>query len=144
MARAFPPPDFENWEVCRQLLPHAEKAIQYRPIKDESLEDWAFVLHNSSLFYFAQGKYTQAEIYGRLSWDAFETALGSEHLYTLRAMHNLAVIQLHQRRLQDAEKLHLQVLKSTKRILGPDNPHTLSSMACLASIYLEQKRLEEA
>ncbi|CAG9951683.1 unnamed protein product [Clonostachys rosea f. rosea IK726] len=59
-------------------------------------------------------------------------------------MANLASTYTNQGRWEEAEKLGLQVMETSKMKLGVDHPSTLTSMADLASTYWNQGRWEEA
>ncbi|KAI0907663.1 P-loop containing nucleoside triphosphate hydrolase protein [Ustulina deusta] len=144
MAQAFPHPYFENWGICRQLFPHVEKAIQYRPINKESQIEWALILDNGGWFSSDQGNYTIAETMATIARGAYETVLGSEHLDTLTSMNNLALTYQNQGRWKEAEFLVAEVLEIKKRVLGLEHPNTLTSMSNLASTYWNQGRWEEA
>ncbi|KAJ3567733.1 hypothetical protein NPX13_g6665 [Xylaria arbuscula] len=144
MADTFPTGEFENWGICRELLPHAERAIQYHPINQHFLRDWALILHNTSWFLAKQGMYNAAEQFITLALDAYRTAGGSEHEDTLRVMRNLGDIYLCLQQYEKAEKLHLQTLEIRNKALGTEHPDTLRCMHSLALTYLSQQRLEEA
>ncbi|TQW00827.1 ankyrin [Cordyceps javanica] len=62
----------------------------------------------------------------------------------LTSMTNLVSTYKNQGRLEEAEKLGIQVLEIRKTKLGAEHPNTLASMANLASIYLDQGHREEA
>ena len=59
-------------------------------------------------------------------------------------MANLASTFWNQGRWEEAEKLFVQVMETSKTKLGADHPDTLTSMANLASTYKNQGRWEEA
>jgi hypothetical protein len=59
-------------------------------------------------------------------------------------MGDLAFTNREQGRLEEAEKLGVQVMETRKRVQGPEHLHTLTSMSNLAFTYREQGRLEEA
>ncbi|KAI1368986.1 P-loop containing nucleoside triphosphate hydrolase protein [Xylaria arbuscula] len=140
----FPSGIFENWGIFRQLLPHAERAIQYRPINQELLIEWANILYGTGWFLKEQGIFSSAEQFMTLAMSVCKTALGLEHQYTLKVMHELAVLYSAVAQFEEAEELQLQVVEISKRVLGTENLETLSSMHCLAMTYYEQQRLEEA
>ncbi|KAI3316921.1 hypothetical protein HD806DRAFT_399973 [Xylariaceae sp. AK1471] len=144
MAQAFPPGNFENWGTCQKLFPHAEKAIDYRPVDEESLGEWALLLYNSSWYFEEQGKYAVAETMAKLSQDTRMILLGLEHPETLSSMANLASIYRNQGRLKEAESLEVQVMDIRKTVLGLEHAETLSSMANLALTYWNQRRWKEA
>ncbi|KAK5629322.1 hypothetical protein RRF57_005037 [Xylaria bambusicola] len=144
MADAFPYSDFENWGICRQLLPHAEKTMDYRPTNTESLINWSFVLYKCGYFFVRQGKFPLAETFLTLSWRVGETTLGPEHPDTLSSMGELAYVYREQRQLPEAESLSMQALEISKRVLGPEHLRTLAVTNNLALTYIDQKRFKEA
>jgi serine/threonine protein kinase len=70
--------------------------------------------------------------------------LGRDHLETVGAMNDVAIIYEHQARYKEAEKLHAEVVDVKRRTLGPEDPSTLKSMNNLATSLAEQGLLEEA
>ncbi|KAI8624325.1 P-loop containing nucleoside triphosphate hydrolase protein [Xylariaceae sp. FL1651] len=144
MAKAFPSGNFENWDTCQKLFPHAEKAGEYRPKEEKSQKKWALLLYKSSWYALRQGRYTTSEAMARMSQDMRKTVLGPEHPDTLTSMANLASTYSNQGRWKEAESLEVQVMETWKMVLGPEHPDTLTSMANLASIYWNQGRWKEA
>ncbi|RYP81689.1 hypothetical protein DL770_005827 [Monosporascus sp. CRB-9-2] len=144
MARAFPTGEFRNWETCRQLFPHVEKAIHYCPIDKEFLMKWALILHNGGWFSRDQGKYTIAEIMATKAQNAYETVLGPDHPNTLNSMGNLASTYMNQGRWKEAESLEVRVVETSSTVLGPDHPDTLNNMANLAFTWNSQGRDQKA
>ncbi|KAI0806508.1 P-loop containing nucleoside triphosphate hydrolase protein [Xylaria sp. FL0064] len=147
MAQAFPDPVFKNWGINRQLFPHAEKALHYRPNNKNNnvpLIIWTDILYRSGWFSKEQGKYTIAEEMMTMARDARETALGLEDTRTLNAINTLAGIYLSQGRYKEAESLFAQVVEIKTRIQGPEDPETLVSMNNLALAYIYLRRWDEA
>ncbi|KAI0398797.1 P-loop containing nucleoside triphosphate hydrolase protein [Xylaria palmicola] len=144
MAEAFPSGEFENWDRCQKLFPHAEKAVQYRPEEESSQEEWALLLYKGSWYAAEQGRYTISEAMARISQDTRKRVLGPEHPDTLNSMSNLASTYWNQGRWKEAETLEVQVVETQKMVLGPEHPNTLNSMANLALTYSNQGRWKEA
>ena len=44
MADAFPPGTYEHWGRCQMLFSHAELVLEYRPVDEGFLRQWAAVL----------------------------------------------------------------------------------------------------
>jgi hypothetical protein len=59
-------------------------------------------------------------------------------------MNNLAYALWEQERLEEAEKLEVDVMEARTRLLGPEHPDTLTSMTNLAYIWESQGRDEDA
>lgn len=144
MAQEFPTWDFQHRDVCQKLFPHVEKAINYHPIDEKSLLEWALLLYNGSRCSLGQDKYATAETMARKSRDARQTMLGAEHGLTLASISVLAETFCKQGRWMDAEELYMQVTEINKTKLGEDHPNTFTSMALLAITYRFQERFQES
>lgn len=70
--------------------------------------------------------------------------MGKIILTPLMSIGNLASTYFNQGRWDEAEKLHVQVMKMRKMKLREDHPDILNSMADLASTYGNQGRWDEA
>ena len=60
--------------------------------------------------------------------------LGEDHPETLSSRYNLAIVVTAQGRLDEAERLHREVLDQRQRTLGRDNPQTLASLCAVAGV----------
>ena len=69
---------------------------------------------------------------------------GSDSLFALKSMMDLAVIYGCQGRTTEAAKLNEEVLAKMKMIFSEDHPATLIAAGSLAAIYTSQGRLREA
>jgi tetratricopeptide (TPR) repeat protein len=59
-------------------------------------------------------------------------------------MANLATIYHAQSRCEEAESMHVKVLKLRQKVLGQEHPDTIWSMANLATMYAAQGLYKEA
>ena len=144
VANLFPIGDFENWTTCESLLPHASTVIQYGDTNGVCSSEFAALLSYLASFDFGQGRYEMACVRASAATDMQKRVLGLEHPQTLSSMDLLALTYSRMNRLDDAEKLNVQVLETRKRVLRPEHPHTLNSMNNLAGIYFKQYRWKEA
>src|SRR3984957_5161987 len=62
----------------------------------------------------------------------------------LYVANRLQLVYVDSGRWQEAEKLQIMVMETTKRVLGEEHPHTLAGIANLASTYGHQGRWKEA
>ena len=69
---------------------------------------------------------------------------GPEDPETLRALNNLAKIEIMSWRYEQAEKLLLEVLEGRRRVLGNEHRDTIEAFTTLASVYMAQEKLDEA
>ncbi|KAK4895819.1 hypothetical protein LTR49_028238 [Elasticomyces elasticus] len=76
--------------------------------------------------------------------DASIRMLGAENEVTLASTAMVAWTLRDRGQWQEAEKLEVKVMETSRRVLGGDHPSTLTSMADLASTYRDQGRWKEA
>lgn len=56
MAHEFPNGEFENWERCKQLLPHVERLYGVEPSANATAAKWAKVLTNAGWYLWTVSK----------------------------------------------------------------------------------------
>ena len=144
LADTFPTGEFETWEACESLLPHAEKVLQYQDIVENYPEQYSCLLHNMGRFDYEQGRFELACIRSSTAFEVQKKIFGLEHPDTLTSMANLASTYAKQGRWEEAEKLGVQVMETRLRVLKAEHPDTLRSMANLAFTYHSQERHSEA
>ncbi|KAB8068821.1 hypothetical protein BDV29DRAFT_62628 [Aspergillus leporis] len=69
---------------------------------------------------------------------------GPEYRDTPASVGSLASTYHNQGRLDEVEKLEIQVMETSKTALGAEHPDTLASMANLAYTWKSQDRLQDA
>jgi hypothetical protein len=141
---AFPEGNFENWEACRSLFPHAISALHTKVTGREAVLRKASLLLHSSEYASSTGAYDDAEKMGEQSLQARRNALGERHPDTLTSMGNLAGTYSRQGRWEDAEKLQVEVMEKWKEVLGEGHPDTLTSMGNLAGTYSQRGLWDKA
>jgi tetratricopeptide (TPR) repeat protein len=140
----FPTGEYENWAVCQVLFPHAKLAAVQRPEGQDSLRDWASILHNAAWYAWRMGNGVEAEKMSVLAMRVRQTILGQEHEDTLQSMIIVGYAYTLRGRWEAAEELEVQVMETRKKKLGADHPDMLTSMANLASTFWSQGRWEAA
>jgi hypothetical protein len=140
----LPTGEYENWDRCQALFPHAQSAAAQEPKEQDSLLDWASILYKAAWYALRMGKYVEAEDMAVRAMKVRKKILGNEHDHTLIAMTMVGVVYDHNALWDAAEELGVQVLEAHKRNLGADHPNTLTSMANLALIYWNQGRWNAA
>jgi hypothetical protein len=140
----LPSGEYENWEQCQILFPHAKSSARLQLKDQDALIEWASVLHKAASYDLRKGNGAEG---AKLSARAMKTRkkyLGPEHEKTLSSMNMVGLIHLLRGRWKEAEELFVQVMETRKRVLGAEHPSTLTSMANLASTYRNQGRWKEA
>jgi hypothetical protein len=131
----LPTGEYENWERCQALFPHAQSAAAQKPTGQGSLLDWASVLYKAGWYALRIGKGIEAEKMSIQAMKATEKILGRGHNDTLNAVAMVGWAYSLNGRWDDAEKLEVQVMETRKTKLRVDHPSTLTSMANLASTF---------
>jgi tetratricopeptide (TPR) repeat protein len=144
LAFDFPNGEYENWERCQLLYPHAKSAIAQRPGKTGSLRECASLLHKAAWYALDRGNLDDAEKMSECAMKARSKLFGQDHPSTLSSMGKLASTYREQGQWDKAEKLEVEVMETSKTKLGADHPNTLCSIENLASTYSYQGRLDEA
>uniref|UniRef100_A0A093Y283 O-acetylhomoserine (Thiol)-lyase n=1 Tax=Talaromyces marneffei PM1 TaxID=1077442 RepID=A0A093Y283_TALMA len=140
----FPNGEYENWEQCQILFPHAKSAARQQPQGRDASIEWASVLYKAAWYDWRKGNGAEG---AKLSVTAIKTwkkYLGLEHEKTLNSMSMVGLIHLLQGRWKEAEELFVQVMETFKTVLGAEHPDTLTSMANLGLTYQDQGRWNEA
>ena len=137
---AFPTGNYENWDVCQTLFPHAKSALRLRFQESEASLQWAAVMFRAAWFALEKGNARDAEEMARYSRKVRAREVGQEHPDTVSSMAIVASTYWNQGRWEEAEELFMQVIETSKKKLRADHPDTLTSIANLVLIYLNQGR----
>jgi tetratricopeptide (TPR) repeat protein len=140
----LPPGEYENWEQCQILFPHAKAAARQKPEARDALIDWASVLHKAAEYDWRKGNGSEGAKLAVRAMKTWKKHLGLEHEKTLGSMELVGLIGLLRGRWKEAEELFVQVMETTTRVLGAEHPDTLTSMNNLALTYSNQGRWKEA
>lgn len=107
--------DDNYWEMQIPLIPHAERCK--KRIK-KAMEDGT-----------EQHKVNEKQ---------------EETITILMVVHNIGILYLNQKRLEEAEEMLMWARQEKEKVLGAQHPSTLQSVIAHAAVYEEKGRLEEA
>ncbi|KAH7305369.1 P-loop containing nucleoside triphosphate hydrolase protein [Rhexocercosporidium sp. MPI-PUGE-AT-0058] len=79
----LPTGEYENWERCQALFPHAQSAAAQKPKEQDSLLEWASVLYNAAWYAWKVGKGVEAENMAVNAMKVRKKILGDEHSDTI-------------------------------------------------------------
>lgn len=91
-----------------------------------------------------RGQFDRAQPYIESSVSIRSMELGEEHIDTLRALNNMALLYQAQKKNSEAERLLASNLEIYRRKLGNEHPDTLSSIQSLAGLYYLQGMFDRA
>jgi tetratricopeptide (TPR) repeat protein len=132
----MPTGQYENWQRCQVLFPHAKAALAQRPQDKNSLEEWARLLYKVAWY--------ASEHMSTVSMEVRQEMFGREHPDTLASMNHLAQVLQRQGKYEEAEAMNRQTLALSETVLGLEHPETLMSMSNLALVLQRQGKYEEA
>src|SRR5205814_9630993 len=122
MAASFPTGDYSNWATWQRRFAHVEAAVECRPAEGNVQEAWATLLYNGGFYAWLQGRYGVAERMVRKARKTREKRLGRENEATLASTSLFALVLLDKGLWEEAEKLFVQVMETSKTKLGADHP----------------------
>ncbi|EED13293.1 kinesin light chain, putative [Talaromyces stipitatus ATCC 10500] len=135
MQNVFPDDHHTNRGLRWESLPHAlalNKRTKYLDLTERIADCLA-----------SDGRYQEAEVLYKKLVGVNQEKGGSEHVFTLTSMANLAETYRNQGRWNEAERLNVQVMETWKTVLCADRPDTLSSMNNFAYTWKSQGKLQD-
>lgn len=146
LSEAFPAGDdqIEGSDECRDLLPHVQSALMYRPVLEKGLRTWGMLLYNAATHLTRRGNWVMMHQLAQKSLKARMKVLGREHLETISTAELTAISHLVLNRHQDASELIDVVLEGRKKLLGIEHQLTIFSMQVRVQLYLEKSQFPQA
>jgi tetratricopeptide (TPR) repeat protein len=144
MRRIFPWPEVEVWEVCRQLLPHAQECVAQIERWQMETRESGLLLNSVGSYLLGRAEYSEAQKYYAKALVIDQKVFGKGHLNTAASLDNLAIAYREQGKYEQAEILHKQALAISRKALGDEHLDTAKSLNNLAGTYREQGKYEQA
>jgi tetratricopeptide (TPR) repeat protein len=144
LAERFPNGEYETWNECEILFPHAQIAVGYNPTIRSHILQHAELLRNLARYDLRQGRRDISCSRYSQSLNIYEAELGKENLKTLETMNGLVVALERHGKYSEAEPLCQQALTLCKKLSGKEHPNTLVSMNNLAQLLWNQGKYSEA
>lgn len=140
----FPIGEYENWERCQILFPHATVALAQKPKSEESLKMWGVLLYKAAWYAWRRGNADEAENMATQSMKVNTKLLGRDSIETCKSMAMIGLAKSVKGQWKEAEELEVEVMETRLKKLGADHLDTLASMSNLATTYWNQGRWKEA
>ncbi|XP_014560225.1 hypothetical protein COCVIDRAFT_89854, partial [Bipolaris victoriae FI3] len=144
LCAALPTGEYENWEKCQALFPHARAALAQRPESKESRKEWALLLYRAAWYALRRGRAGEAEEMATMSMSVRSEELGEEDVRTVESMGMVGLARLLGGKHKEAEAILRQTLARMEKMFGYGHRHTLSSMNNLATVQASQGKYKEA
>jgi tetratricopeptide (TPR) repeat protein len=132
VSNTFPDGDYQNWEICEALWPHAQEVLRPQFASDTSCLAKAALLYNMGWYSWMQGRYILANAQSQESLSIRERVLQGNDVEIFHSVGLLGLVLQYQGKYNEAEKRNEQALSGHKIALGAEHPSTLTSMANLA------------
>jgi tetratricopeptide (TPR) repeat protein len=144
LANRFPFDDYESWQMCESLLPHAQQVLNHDSTLEKDGGKRAQLLYRISLYYWQQGRYVLAYQAVSEAYNIDREQLGEVATATLQSLSLLAVVLLGQGKYEAAEEMNQRALKGCEKLLGLEHRDTLISVNDLALLFQHQGKYEAA
>ncbi|KAL2815197.1 hypothetical protein BJX63DRAFT_431016 [Aspergillus granulosus] len=148
MTSVFPDARAASWQLCDQLVPHAEEVLQYVFESEDSrkatLLGRATLLHNVAAYKCHRGWYPMALVQAQEAHNIRLNILGGASLDTLASLELAALIQVNQGQHRNAETKQRAVLDARQNLAPADDILIVESQQALADILLRTGQLTEA
>jgi serine/threonine protein kinase/Tfp pilus assembly protein PilF len=128
--------------TVQDVLANGEEKID-RAFTDQPRVEAAVSL-KMGITYAKLAQFAQAERHLRRAGELYTRWNGPEAPETLRALNGLANVLREQGHLEEARKLHEEVLGRRRKVLGEDHLDTLASLNNLAIVLAQQGKPEDA
>ncbi|MCJ1418783.1 hypothetical protein MMC32_005134 [Xylographa parallela] len=144
LSESFTNGEYENWEICTVLLPHAEVVLGYQYSKQQHFLRQADVLDDIASYLLVQGRFDMALNRSQRALSTRRQLLSEEDVPMAGSMALIAWSLLGQGKYEEAEAMHRKSLLLASEILGTEHPVTLTSMDNLVCALNYQGKVEEA
>ncbi len=142
--RAFPEVEYENWELCDKLLPHAQTCAEYIGLWDIETEESAKLLNATGSYLHKRARFKESESLLKSSLEIRKKVLEPEHFDISESFNNLGELYSDLGRYSEAEPLYLRALEIRENTLNSDDPAIAESLNNLAELYRILGRYSEA
>jgi hypothetical protein len=140
----MPTGQYENWQKCQTLFPHARAALAQRPQEKDSLKEWALLLYKAAWYAWCRGNAGEAEDVSTVSMKVRREVCGEASADTLSSMELIGQARERGGRWKEAEAMNRQTLALKEIVLGREHPSTLTSMSNLAGVLESQGKYKDA
>ena len=145
LARHYPSHvEYKVWPLMQDLNSHVQIVLQYDVFNKSCQIDRASILHSLGHYCMEQGENTSALELLFESRSIREEHLGLDHEDTLTSSGLHGVMLSKTNRLNEAQKLQIDLVARTKRVLGLNHRLTLKSMSRLAIGYNKRNEYRES
>jgi tetratricopeptide (TPR) repeat protein len=143
LATTLPEDDPPHWLTWRTLLPHINALASHASPETDG-ETSTDVFQRAGIFALGQGQVAQAAAYLQRAFTSLERILGSDHVSTTSARHNLAAAYVKAGDPSRANPMLEQSLADRQRVLPNDDPDVMAVQSTLAWALVEAGDLSRA
>ncbi len=142
--RAFPSPEYGNWELCERLLPHAREAVGLIELWRFDSSESALLLNNLGFYLKERAQLGEAERLYRRSLEIAEKLYGPEHPSVAARANNIGTVLLAKRDLEGALRYTQRALVIGEKVYGPEHSEVAAYANNIGQILQAKGDLEGA
>jgi tetratricopeptide (TPR) repeat protein len=141
---AFPWPNYDNWALCQQLVPHAKAVGNLIPDHDVSHDLAAVLLDKTATYLVARGQFDDAEPLMHQALELYRISVGTDHPHYAQMLQGLAGLYEQRNQYAQAELLYQQALQTLRTALGECHEDVAGCLNRLVVLYRSMGRYTEA
>jgi tetratricopeptide (TPR) repeat protein len=138
---AFPEPTLEIWPQCERLLAHARAALS--GLGEGAFLPAARLSFRCGVYLRERGDYREAEALALTALALLEEVLGPQNAEVAAALHELAIVYIHEGRYGEASPHIERALAIREAALGPEHPDVAMTLTDSATMYHKLGRYDE-
>lgn len=144
LSERYPLGNYENWDECEILSPHAQTVLSYTVGVEEAVLQRARILHNLATFDEQQSRYGAAERRLREAIAIRKDRIGIDNSETIRSMSCLGEVLFRKGEYSEAGSVLHHVIEASSRLFGPQAEETLYNTALLAEVVQGEGKFSES
>ncbi|KAL8735172.1 MAG: hypothetical protein Q9166_001048 [cf. Caloplaca sp. 2 TL-2023] len=144
LSERLPLGNYENWDECEILSPHAQTVLSYTVDAEEGPLQRARILHNLATFDEQQSRYEPAERRLREAIEMRKGILGINNSETIRSMSCLGEVLFRKGDYSGAGSILRLAMDASLKLYGPEAEETLYNTALLAEVVQGEGKFSES
>lgn len=140
----FPDNAFKKWEMCDELIVHAESVLEFASASSSNSPARERLLEKVARFQDMRGQYAASKNKWREIVRLRTERDGADHLDTMKANDSLALVLRNESKYDEAMKIVKQTLAEKAKTLGKDHEETLQTAHLAATITGDRGKHQEA
>jgi tetratricopeptide (TPR) repeat protein len=143
LVRAFPDIQYDNWEYCSTLLPHAIRVLSFDGLPERDRSARGELLDKVSQYQLNRGNLLRTYEFAREAFEIMSGIYGRASNTTARCQYHLAKVLLALGSYQEAKKLAVEAFENLQE-QDPNSPDAINAIGLMGLIMQKERLYSEA